>query len=73
MNLPTVFLDFGDAVHLFYHIYNLEVLLPDVTVSLKLLTVLVTQMTTYVIHQLNNATSLLTWFIAEQPQESTKI
>src|SRR5271163_2710953 len=73
MNLPTVFPDFGDATHLFCHIRDLEALLPDVAVSLKLLTVLVTQATTHVVHQLDNATSLLTRLVAEQPQKPAKI
>src|SRR5271163_3043235 len=73
MNSPTVFLDFGDAAHLFCHICDLEALLSDVAVSLELLTVLVTQVTTHVVHQLDNATSLLTHFVAEQPQEPAKI
>src|SRR5271163_2804700 len=73
MNPPTVFPDFSDATHLFRHICDLEALLPDVTVSLELLTVLVTQTTTHVVHQLDNATSLLTRPITEQPQEPAKI
>src|SRR5271163_2569362 len=73
MNPPTVFLDFGDATHLFCHICDLEALLPDVAVSLELLIVLVTQATTHVVHQLDNATSLLTRLVAEQPQEPAKI
>src|SRR5271163_5330735 len=73
MNPPTVFPYFSDAAHLFRHICNLEALFPDVAVSLELLTVLVTQVTTHVVHQLDNATSLLTHFVAEQPQEPAKI
>src|SRR5271163_2880559 len=73
MNPPTVFPDFGDAAHLFCHICDLEALLSDVAVSLKLLTVLVTQVTTHVVYQLNNATSLLTRLITEQPQKPAKI
>jgi hypothetical protein len=73
MNPPTAFPDFGDAAHLFRHIRDLEALLPDVAVSLELLTVLVTQTTTHVVHQLDNATSLLTRPVAEQPQEPAKI
>ena len=70
---PTTFPDFSDAVHLFCHIHDLEALLSDVAVSLELLTVLVTQVTTHVVHQLDNVTSLLTWLVTEQPQEPAKI
>src|SRR5271163_2092380 len=73
MNPPTAFPDFGDAAHLFYHIRDWEALLPDVAVSLELLTVLVTQVNTHVVHQLDNATSLLTHLVAEQPQKPAKI
>src|SRR5271163_4012388 len=73
MNPPTVFPDFSDAAHLFCHICDLETLLPDVVVSLELLTILVTQATTHVVHQLDNATSLLTRLVTKQPQEPAKI
>ena len=73
MNPPTAFPDFSDAAHLFCHICDLEALLPDVVVILELLTILVTQVTTHVVHQLDNVTSLLTRLVAEQPQEPTKI
>src|SRR5271163_4402803 len=73
MNLPSAFPYFCYATHLFCHIHDLEALLPDVAVSLKLLTVLVTQTTTHVIHQLDNVTSLLTHPVTEQPQKPAKI
>ena len=41
--------------------------------SLELLTILITQTTTHIVHQLDNAISLLTQPVTKQPQEPAKI
>src|SRR5271170_4689633 len=73
VNTPTAFPEFDDAAHLFQHIRDLDVLLPDVIVTPALLTILVNQSTAHIMEQFATNHSLLERPLANDRQEPTKI